>query len=126
VTATPTPTATVTPVAEKLSISATTVSFGKVAVDTTSKPKKITITNHKRKSALPAIVGGQESSVPGVFIVDDQCRTTLLPGENCVLTIEFAPVTIGKQSATLMIDDNAQSDPQRVTLSGTGKADPAR
>ncbi|MGA8494380.1 MAG: choice-of-anchor D domain-containing protein, partial [Xanthobacteraceae bacterium] len=125
-TSTPTPTATVTPVAEKLSISATIIHFGKVVVDATSKPKKITITNRKRKRALPVIVMGQESSVPGSFIVDDQCQTTLLPGEHCVLTIEFAPTTIGKQSATLMINDNAEKDPQRVTLSGTGKAAPAR
>ncbi len=122
----PTPTATVTPVADKLSISATAIYFGKVAVDATSKPKKITISNRKHKRALPAIVVSEESSTPGVFIVDDQCQTTLLPGEHCVLTIEFAPTTIGKQSATLIINDNAERNPQTVTLKGTGKAVPTR
>jgi hypothetical protein len=123
-TITATPTATVTPVAEKLSISAATISFGKVTVNSISKPKKVTITNRKRKTAMPMIVMDEESSVPGVFIVDSQCRTTLLPGEHCILTIEFAPAIAGKQSATLMIDDNAENDPQKVTLRGTGKAPP--
>lgn len=68
----------------------------------------------------------EESRVAGNFVVESQCQTTLMPGEHCVMTIEFAPTTIGKQSATLMINDNAEKDPQTVILKGTGKPAPAR
>jgi len=57
------------------------------------------------------------------YSVTNGCGTApLAPGARCTIGVTFAPTASGAQDATLTIMDNAEHEPQSVTLTGTGKA----
>jgi len=121
-TATATPTATVTPVPVTLKISPKQLSFGTVAVNTTSKPKNVTVSNPKGSKKHPGINVIVEGA-PSVseFQVTNNCPSTLDAGAKCEIAVVFAPIGKGLDTAKLQIYDNAEGEPQSVSLKGTGK-----
>ncbi|MGA2411762.1 MAG: choice-of-anchor D domain-containing protein, partial [Candidatus Binataceae bacterium] len=122
-TLTPTSTATPTPVAEKLTFSPSSLSFGDaVRVGTVSKPKAVTIKNPGSKKTGLAVNIQQESATALPFEVNSECETTLAPGKSCKVQVTFKPPDTTLQTGSLMIFDNATGSPQSVALSGTGKA----
>ncbi|WP_428109393.1 protease pro-enzyme activation domain-containing protein [Candidatus Binatus sp.] len=112
-----------TPISEKLTISPASLAFGKtVTVETTSKAKTLTIKNAGSKKKGLAVIIESESASPPVFRVTSGCEQTLDPGKSCKVSVTFTPPDTLLQTAKLLITDNVTGSPQRVPLSGTGKA----
>jgi len=65
------------------------------------------------------------SVITGQFQID-AAKTTcvrgvgLARGKSCRIGLQFAPTTSGRQTATLVVTDNASNGPQQVMLRGSG------
>ena len=123
-TTTATPTATETPVSEKVTISPNTLAFGKsTTVGKPSKAKSVTIKNDGSKKTGVAVNVQSETASPPVFVVKSECEKTLAPGKSCKVSVTFTPVDdTTAETGSLMIFYNAAGSPQSVELSGMGKA----
>lgn len=126
-TRTPTPTATPTPtpVPVALKFAPDKVTFPKVDVGATSKPKKITLSNPAKKGGPSITLTSFAFSANfGYFTSGTTCVTsivTLAPKQKCTIEAGFKPAGSGKETGTLTIHDNASNRPQMIELSGTGK-----
>lgn len=124
-TATPTPAPTPSPVPVALKAAPGKVTFPKVAVGTTSKPKKITLSNPGKKGGPSITLTSFAFSANfGFFTIGTTCVTsivTLAPKQKCTIEAGFKPAGTGKETGTLTIQDNASNRPQTIELSGTGK-----
>jgi hypothetical protein len=104
-----------------VTLSASTVDFGNVTVNTTSTPKSVTLTNNQSIAlnfttisapAPYAVVPGTTTCVVG---------TPVAAGGNCVISMTYSPTSVGATPAsTLTISDDAPSTPQIVNLTGSG------
>ena len=120
---TATPTATPTPVAVKLKIKPKSLKFGTVTVGSSKGPKNITVSNpqgSKKKPGLTVLMEGVSGGA-NPYQVTNGCNAPLAAGAKCTINVTFMPTATGAQNATLMIMDNAESEPQSVKLVGTGK-----
>ncbi|MGH6877130.1 MAG: choice-of-anchor D domain-containing protein, partial [Rhizomicrobium sp.] len=110
----------------QVSLSATSLKWGKILVGSTSGAKKLTVTNtgtatlnltniattgdfalvavKQTKKVTPCVSGG-----------------TVAPGASCLVKVHFTPTQTGLRTGTLQFTDNAPDSPQSVALSGTGK-----
>jgi hypothetical protein len=100
------------------------VSFGSIAHGTTTK-QVVTITNLSGGSFPSHNVTFTviAASGTGFTIVTDGCplrTSSLAPGANCKVTLQFAPTTTGKFNGALTLTDNGGGSPQKITLTGTG------
>lgn len=105
-----------------VTVSPTTLSFGSVAIDTTSASKTVTLTNTGTASlSISSIAITAGSSF--FAISSNACGSTLAAGKKCTVRVTFSPGTsLGADSGTLSFTDNATGSPQTVSLSGTGVA----
>lgn len=109
-----------------VSLSPTSLKWGKVVVGTTSAPKKVTLTNtgigtlditsittsgdfalatvKATKKVTPCVNGG-----------------TVAAGASCEIKVTFTPLQTGPLTGDVTFTDNASNSPQQVSLSGTGK-----
>jgi hypothetical protein len=105
-----------------VTLSATSLAFGNVPINTISAPQTVTVTN---TGTVPLVfssisMGGLN---PGRFPQTNDCPiggAGLPPNASCTVTITFQPNRIVARSATLTIRDNAPNSPQTVALTGTG------
>jgi beta-propeller repeat-containing protein/centrosomal CEP192-like protein len=95
-------------------LSASSLSFGTVAVGVTSAAQPVTVTNGG--SGILTISGITASSG---FGESDNCAVALQPGDNCVINVTYTPSFIGSSIGALAISDNAPG-PQIVQLTGSG------
>ncbi|MGH3139668.1 MAG: choice-of-anchor D domain-containing protein, partial [Gaiellales bacterium] len=98
--------------------------FGNQPVSTSSAPRTVTVTNTGSEIlhvGTPSLGG----SNPLQFTVSDNCQAAspLSPGDQCTMTVAFAPTTPGGMSATLLVNSDANSSPGTVNL--TGNATPS-
>ena len=106
----------------KLTFQPASLAFGnKVSVDTSSKPRTVTITNSGRKRSMPLSIA-MESVSPPQFAIKSQCEKVLKPRKSCKVSVTFTPTNTTPQLGTLTIIDDEPNSPQSVSLSGTGKA----
>lgn len=112
---------TVRPVA---TLSAASLAFGNVPINTISAPQSVTLTN---TGTVPLVltsitVGGPNS---GRFLQTNNCTiggAGIAPNAFCTITVTFRPGNRRvARSATLTIRDNAPNNPQAVALTGTGQ-----
>ncbi|MGA9725598.1 MAG: PQQ-binding-like beta-propeller repeat protein, partial [Candidatus Binatus sp.] len=121
-TVTATPTATPTTVPVTLKIAPKALKFPKTAIGTTSKPKMVTVSNPKGSSKHPgSTVQIEMISESGVFAQTNDCRSSLAAPGSCKISVTFTPDAATRQTGMLVIKDNAQRNPQMVTVSGVGK-----
>lgn len=107
-----TPTLTVTP---------TTLDFGSVALNTTSAPQTVTITNTSSVTATFTSVAPTISTGRGTFNLTNNCGATLAGGASCTLTFSFSPGSIGTPAAeTFRIASDASTSPQFLNLMAIG------
>jgi hypothetical protein len=95
------------------------LSFGTQAVNTTSAPQQVELTNTDA-SALTisnVYVEGQNWTS---FSQTNNCGSSVPAGGTCTLTVTFDPVKKGALKAALDVYDSGGGTFQRVTLSGTG------
>jgi len=105
---------------KQLSLSATSIDFGNVVVESQSDPQTITISNSGEGyvSIEDVDIEGEEKKN---FSENDSCHgITLSEGETCTVELIFAPTVGGELTAILGISDDASDSPQTVLLQGTG------
>ena len=115
-------TLTGTTIRPAVTLSATSLAFGNVPINTISAPQTVTVTN---SGTVPLVfssisIGGLN---PGRFPQTNNCPiggAGLAPNASCTVTITFQPNRRVARSATLTIRDNAPNSPQTVALTGTG------
>jgi hypothetical protein len=99
------------------SVSPTSLSFGTIALGSTSSKQTVTLTNTGN-----ATLNITSITTTGDFVKTNHCAKTLAAGASCTVDIAFKPTIKGLRSGTLSFADNAPGSPQTVSLTGTGTA----
>jgi hypothetical protein len=100
-------------------LSVPSLAFTVQAVNTTSAPQSVTLTN---TSTVPlvltsiAIAGTNVAS----FASSTTCGATLAPAATCMVSVTFTPAGAGPATGSIVVTDNAGNSPQSIALSGTG------
>ena len=100
-------------------LSPTSLSFGTVAIGTTSQAKTMTLTN-VGATALTISGIAMTGINAGDFAQTHTCGSSLAAGAGCSISVMFKPTASGARSAALTITDNAAGSPQHVPLGGIG------
>ena len=104
-----------------LAVSTTAIDFGSRIVGSFFAGPEIVLT-----SAGTAPVTLSRLRGAGDFsVISSTCGLSLAPGASCRATLAFQPSVAGVRTAALAIGNNAQVQPQFVTLTGFGALDPA-
>ncbi len=101
-----------------VSLSSTSLSFGTLAVGSTSPAKTVTVTNR-----LNVALSVTSITVSGPFAVaSNTCGASVAAGASCQVGVTFIPAALGPASGVLTFADSAMTSPQTVSLTGTGSA----
>jgi len=101
-----------------VTLSSSSLSFGSLAVASTSAAKTITVTNKLSTALTFTSIGAT-----GPFaIASNTCGTGIAAGATCTVGVTFTPAALGAATGTLSFADSAINSPQTVSLSGTGTA----
>jgi hypothetical protein len=96
-------------------LSATKLTFPKTLIGQTTS---LTVTLTNTGSATLNI---SNVAITGDFAVQSNtCGAQVLAGNNCAITVGFTPTAKASRTGILQLTDNAPSNPQKVTLTGTG------
>jgi hypothetical protein len=101
--------------APSASLSPTTLTFGDEVLSTSSQPLTATLTNSGNAALHVTSVTASTN-----FSATDDCGSSLAAGQNCTITVTFAPQATGTLAGTLSIADDASGSPHTASLSGTG------
>jgi hypothetical protein len=94
--------------------------FANRKVKTTSPPFTLRLTNSGSatlKITSVAITGTNTKD----FSQTDTCKSSLLAGKSCTITVRFEPKAVGPRTAYVMIKDSAPGSPHNVYVVGAGK-----
>jgi hypothetical protein len=99
-----------------LSASATSVSFGNVAVGS-NKTQSVTVTN-----TGTATVNVSEAAITGAgyTVVGGNPSTSILVGQSGTIQIQLAPTSAGADNGSLSVLSDASDSPLTISLAGTG------
>ena len=104
-----------------VSLSTAGLSFANQLINTTSAPQAETVTNtgSGNLTISTVTIGGTN---PSDFAKSaDTCSgATVTPNNACTVSVTFTPSAAGSRSASLNFADNANGNPQTVSLAGTG------
>jgi sugar lactone lactonase YvrE len=101
-----------------VTLSSSSLSFGKVTIGNTSSAKTVTLTNRQSVSLTFSSIG-----TSGPFAIgSNTCGTSLAAGASCAVGVTFTPTATGAATGTLTFTDGAANSPQKASLSGTGGA----
>jgi hypothetical protein len=99
-----------------VTLSVTSLTFGKRVLGTTGTAKIVKLTN----------TGAGTLNISSITITGDfamsakTCGTTVAAGASCTVSVTFKPTVIGIRNGTLTFNDDASTNPQKVALTGTG------
>ena len=104
-----------------LTLTPTSLKWGKIFVNVTSGKKNITLTN-----TGTAILNLASITASGDFALFQPgkkkvCGATLAPGASCLVKVAFTPTQVGVRTGAVTFTDDAPDSPQTVSLTGTGK-----
>ncbi|HEY1808134.1 MAG TPA: choice-of-anchor D domain-containing protein [Acidobacteriaceae bacterium] len=99
-----------------VSATPTSINFGGYAVDTTSPPQIVTVTNN----GGVALTNIAATVTAGFAISSNKCPATLGAGAACPISLTFSPTTAGAVSGTLTLSAANLSRPLTVALAGSG------
>jgi hypothetical protein len=101
-----------------VTLSVTSLAFGKRVLGTTSPAKVVKLTN-----TGTATLNITSITASGDFAISaNTCGSTVNAGASCNVSVTFTPTAIGLRTGTLTFTDNAPTNPQTVKLQGTGTA----
>ena len=100
-----------------ISITPATLSFGTVAVGTTSASKTISITNNQSSTLSYSFSASGNYAVASTGTT---CTGSLASKGKCNIAVTFTPTAAGAVNGALSISDATTFSPQVVGLSGTG------
>ena len=118
-------TAGVVPTIAPISVAPSSYDFGTVSHGTTATAIPIVLTNNDSVSYTISSIQMTGTNA-GDFVQTNNCPTSpiaLAAGASCTFTVTFTPSTSGgtKETAKIVINDNANNSPQTVFLKGTGE-----
>lgn len=99
----------------EVELSPTSLEFASQAVDTTSPPKTVTLTNSGDTDLTIESI-----STSSDFAQTNNCPSTMGVGATCIITVTFTPTATGTRTGSLSITDDATGSPQTVSLKGIG------
>jgi subtilase family serine protease len=109
-----------------VTLSPTSLKWGKIAVGTTTAAKKVTLTNSGTGTLNISSLG-----ISGDFALATVKKTKLITpcasglavpaGGTCIIKVTFTPTQTGVLNGDVTFTDNAGNSPQQVPLTGTGK-----
>jgi hypothetical protein len=97
-----------------LTMSPSSVNFGKVAIGTRSQPKTVTITANGEAIAIAAIAAS------GDYAQSNTCPSTLSAGKSCTISVSFNPTNSGTVAGALSVTSTASGFGFAAGLTGTG------
>src|SRR5581483_3590923 len=77
-------------VAQTVTLSTTSITFGNVVIGTTSNAKVVTLTN-----TGTATLTISSSTTTGMFAQTNTCGTSVAPGKKCTISVTFSPTVTG-------------------------------
>ncbi len=100
-----------------LTFSASSLNFGLLQIGLTSPSQTVTVTNVSNHSVKFSSI-----ATSGEFSQSHTCPATLASGQNCTITVTFAPSKAGTQNSAVTLKDNCPGSPtQTISLTGTGE-----
>ncbi|HUO04312.1 MAG TPA: choice-of-anchor D domain-containing protein [Candidatus Binataceae bacterium] len=108
-----------------VSLSATALNFGSSVMEGSTVTQTVTVTNNQN---VPLDIFSFDPPTTSSFaIVSNNCGydpdngvTLAANGGTCTVTLSFTPQSVGQLADALAVEDDADSSPQVVNLSGTG------
>jgi len=101
--------------APAVTLSASSVAFGSVAVGESAAPRTVSLTNSGTASLS---IQSIQASAP--FTQTNDCPSSLPASASCTIGVVFTPVAVGAAVGSLTVASNAPGSPHGVALSGTG------
>ncbi len=98
-----------------LSVSPSSLTYPSQAVNTTSSPQTVTVTNTGTAAAAVSQIAAS-----GDFSEGNTCGTSIAAGGSCTVSVTFTPTASGSRTGSLTITSNASNSPTTVALTGTG------
>jgi hypothetical protein len=98
-----------------VSLTPTKLIFSTQLIHTVSPAQPATLTN---TGSQPVTISSVATTGP--FPESNGCPSTLSPGNNCQISVQFKPVARGPAHGRLSVTDDAKGSPQKVELSGEG------
>jgi hypothetical protein len=99
------------------SFSPATLSFSQQAVNTTSTPQSVLLTNNGSQTLN--IAG---FSVTGDYAETNNCPAALAPNAYCAIQITFTPTTVGSRQGALSVSSDSVPAVPALSINGTGEA----
>jgi Big-like domain-containing protein/ASPM-SPD-2-Hydin domain-containing protein len=107
--------------AQDVTLSPNSVSFGNQVQGTSSAGQKITLKNGQTTAIS---IKSIKTNLPDYTEINN-CPTppsTLAAGASCIITVTFAPIALGSRTGVLSVVDTGSSGQQMAFLGGTGIA----
>jgi len=109
-----------------VTLSPTSLKWGKILVGTTSGAKTVTLTNSGTATLnISTIAASGDFALKVVkatkLVTPCVDGTALAPSATCIFKVTFTPTQTGVRTGAVTITDNAANSPQQVSLTGTGK-----
>ena len=96
-------------------LSPTSLNFGYQGVGITSAAQAITLSNPSN-----VLLNIASITATANFSQTNNCGATLAPGENCTITVKFAPISAEAVSGAITITDNTKISPLAIAVTGIG------
>jgi hypothetical protein len=102
-----------------VTLSPTSVSFGILALGSTSQPKVVTLSNIGSAAIAITKISITGKNASEYAISTTTCGSSLGAGASCTISVMFQPTSEGTQNATLSVVDSAGTQASSLTGSGT-------
>lgn len=106
-------------IAQSVTVSPATLSFGNQAQGTLSAVQKVTLKNGQSSAvAITSIISNLSD-----YTQTNDCPmspATLGANKTCAITVTFTPASLGLRTGTLTVTDTGTNNPQKVSVTGTG------
>jgi hypothetical protein len=107
-----------------LTVSPLGLTFGPQLVGTPTAAQMVTLTNNNITAVAftsAAVSGGSPVAANTDFApTANTCGTSIAAGASCTISVVFTPSVAAVETANLIITDGDSTNPQTVTLTGTG------
>ena len=100
--------------------STSSLSFAPQQINTSSTPQSFTLTNLGSNSLSISSIAPTTSD----YTETNNCGSSLAARANCTITVTFTPKAVGSRPASIVFTDSDPTNPQTVSLSGTGMPAP--
>lgn len=97
------------------------VNFDEQSVGTSSSQQTVTLTNAGKRALAIASVSSEGDFTISPTSTCASLSGPLAPNANCTIVVTFAPLGTGKRQGAIAVQDDAETSPQRVPLSGSGR-----